>query len=288
MPSAIYWSGLRRWGIRAYSGSVEQLIRTMDARHRFARSPVRDDDGELVDGLPPAWNPYLPRSPEGFPDEPLTFDLTADEAEFLRDRVRAEAGGSMLDMVLEPEIELSSVAFPWHHPDLASFPAGLQERLHHAQRFSEAMHGAALLYNLLLARQKGVDDWAEGYEDRLASWAADLDGQAGAHVRWDRTGFWSLVFTANPRVHPFAQRFVTDWAALLDQHGFHIENNKNAAELVARRERELKGPQARLGNQRALDNWTGASGDRQYDFRWRNARIVAADIRAGFDALEEA
>ena len=280
MPSAIYWSGLGRLGIRRFHGSAEQVFRSFDELHRAARHATRDDDGDLLEQATRVWDRHLPSPPDGFPEEPLRLELTSAEAEFLRGRVHDAAPGSLMDVLLDTSVPLGRVDFPWHHPRIARFPEDLRSTLHHAQRFSEAMHGAALLYNLLLARGKGVPEWVEHYEDRLAAWTENLVAQGDAHGTWDRHHLWATVGAVR-RVHPLAHRFIEEWCDLLSRDGFDLDGHAGAAALVAARERQLKGPLARIGNPRALDKWTGASGDRQYEFRWRSARRVVEDIRAG-------
>lgn len=280
MPSAIYWSGLGRLGIRRFPGSTEQLYRAFDELHRSARTTARDDDGDLIEPLVRIWDRYLPPVPDGFPEKPLTLDLTPDEARFLRARVHDAAPGTLMDLLLDRTTPLGRVDFPWFHPNAAQFLPEVRSTLHHAQRFSEAMHGGALLYNLLLAREKGIDEWVEQYEGRLATWTESLRDQGDAHATWDRHHLWSMVGAVR-RVHPFAHRFVEDWCDLLTRDGFDIGSNERAAVVVTDRERQIKGPLARIGNPRALDKWKGASGDRQYEFRWRSARRVIDDIREG-------
>src|SRR5581483_3213170 len=123
-----------------------------------------------------------------------------------------------------------------------------------------------------------IPEWGHQYEERTAEWTAIMDAQGNAHAGWDRHHLWALVGQAR-RVHPFAHRFVEDWCDLLTRDGFEIAANGRARALVTARERQLKGPLARIGNPRALDQWTGASGDRQYEFRWRAARRILEDIR---------
>lgn len=280
MPSAIYWSGLGRLGIRRFPGSTEQLYRAFDDLHRAAKGAPRDDDGDLLEPALRVWDRHLPQVPDGFPDEPIRLELEAHEAQFLRDRVHDAAPNSFMDLLLDTKTPLGRVDFPWFHPRASQFPAEVRSTLHHAQRFSEALHGAALLYNLLLARGKGVVEWVDQYEERLADWTQHLRSQGDAHATWDRHHLWATVGAVR-RVHPFAHRFVEDWCELLAHDGFDVAANPRAAALVAARERQLKGPLARIGNARALDKWTGASGDRQYEFRWRSARRVIEDIREG-------
>jgi len=235
MPSAIYWSGLRRLGIRRLHGSVDQLLRTYDATARSAREALRDDDGEIVESVIARWDPYLPDVPDDFLDTPTRFELPLSEAAFLRDRVRDSGSGSLLDVLLSPEVRPSAMAFPWQHPDVRRFPESVRRTLSHAQRYSEAMHGAALLYNLQLAREKGVDEWSDTYEERLVAWADLLEDQGGAHAAWPREEFWEMV-TAAQRVHPLARAFVDSWSQLLSRDGFQVHYNPRALALVTARE----------------------------------------------------
>jgi hypothetical protein len=50
--------------------------------------------------------------------------------------------------------------------------------------------------------------------------------------------------------------------------------------MIVAREREKKGPRARLtpSNQRALDAWSGASGTSRFDYLWTNARRHLQDL----------
>jgi hypothetical protein len=280
MPSSIYWSGLARFGIRRYHGSIEQVFRSFDDLHHSAKRATRDDDGELIEPSIRIWDKDLPAAAPEFPKGPMRLELQRSEAEFLADRIRDAAAGSLMAVLLDVTIPLGNVEFPWLHPRYARFPAGLRETLDHSRRFSEALHGAALLYNLILAREKAIPEFLEKYEERLHDWTREMEAQGSAHAGWDRQHLWALVGQVR-HVHPFAHRFVEDWCELLTRDGFRIDGNARAAALVTARERQLKGPLARIGNRRALDKWMGGSGDEQYEFRWGAARRILHDIRVG-------
>lgn len=44
MPSAVYWRGLSLWGVRSFSGSIEQFVRQIEKVRPHAA--VVTDDGE--------------------------------------------------------------------------------------------------------------------------------------------------------------------------------------------------------------------------------------------------
>jgi hypothetical protein len=280
MPSGIYWSGLGRWAIRRYPGSADQLLRSYDGIREMARTTVRTDDGETLDGPVQLWDRALPSPPDRFLDEPIRLELERHEAGYLRDRIADAAPGSLLDVMLDRPVPRRPPAFPWLHPAANRFPAALLQTLDHAERYSRAMHGAQLLYNLLLVRAKGIPEWIESFEGRLAAWAADPHWTDRSLASWDVEGFWTTV--SSVRAIPFgAKEFVEEWCGILRERGRDVEHDAGAIHLVTKRERDLKGPLARIGNQAAIDKFTGAAGDGRYEFRWASALRIASDIRAG-------
>ena len=280
MPSGIYWSGVGRWAIRRYPGSADQLLRTYDGIRAMARTTVRTDDGETLDAPVQLWDRGLPSPPDGFLDEPIRLELDRHEATYLRDRIADSAPGSLLDEMLDRPLPRRSPAFPWLHPAERRFPPALRQTLEHAERYSRAMHGAQLLYNLLLVQAKGIPEWIESFEERLARWAADPLWSDRPLASWDLEDFWTTVSSVH-NVPIGAKEFVEAWCGLLRDRGRDIERDAAAIDLVTKREAALKGPLARIGNQAAIDKFTGAAGDRRYEFRWGSALRIATDIRAG-------
>jgi len=59
----------------------------------------------------------------------------------------------MLAFLLDGRKTWAPVDFPWEHPRAAEAPAQVREELLQARIFSEVMHGAAILYNLMLAEK---------------------------------------------------------------------------------------------------------------------------------------
>ncbi len=57
--------------------------------------------------------------------------------------------------------------------------------------------------------------------------------------------------------------------------------SEDARELIHKRERHLKGEQARLDNQRARERWGGAAGADQLNYRWGKTERIALDIIDG-------
>lgn len=160
-------------------------------------------------------------------------------------------------------------------------PHHLQPQVIHARNFSESMHGAPLLYNLILAEEKKRDEWVEGFRTRLASWWDMLQLRMPRLSSWDRDDFWQLLRDAGARLTTPTQEFVLSWwsFAFSDISIEKLMESAHARELIADRERQLKRVRRRIGNPRALENWNGAAGTAQLDYRWgRPVKMVLNDI----------
>lgn len=147
------------------------------------------------------------------------------------------------------------------------------------------MHGAALLYNLLLAeayrkcRFNAIEDQADAYGEQLEDWAEHIESDRSALRSWDLPTWWSEVLAHNPRITPNSRKFVTDWMELARSGDLaQIGANTDARTLVANREFSQKKAQSRLRNERLLRTWTGASGARPLTFRWPTVKDLVTDV----------
>ncbi len=281
LPSNIYWQGLGRLGIRRFQGSQDQYHRSLDRFYGAGGLQLRDHDGELVNpGGARNWIASLPPAPAGFPDG-ATFDLTRAESIFLRERVTQTSPHSLFRFLadLDGEVPPDPQA-PWEHPAVARAPARLRAEVEHARCFSEVMHGAALLYNLLLARLRRIDEWVAEYEELLHEWTHLMAGRAGALANWNRTEFWNLVGASGARVTMPTRAFVDRWVdfALSDQFA-SVAKSSRAERMICDREIILKHGQARVRGGRALELWEGASGTAQLTYRWGIASRILADLQ---------
>ena len=151
LPSDVYWSGLGAWRIRHYQGSLDEYHRGID-RIYVLRGRRREHEGD-DDAVPPAsvtWHSHLPEPPEDFPYG-LSFALTREEAEFLRDAIVTSCPATLLAW-LAREGRAGRANLPWEHPDFARFPGRDRALLQQARLFSLVMLGAAIVYNLALAK----------------------------------------------------------------------------------------------------------------------------------------
>jgi len=281
LPSAIYWGGLGVLGIRLFAGSQDQYHRSLDrfyvAQNR-ASSLRQDREGEFFGHS--NWHPHLPPAPDGFLDE-LDFQLTQAEAQYLQDRFQARTLGSLIAHLTQRAEPIPETRFPWDEPIGSTYPEPLHSVVEHARCFSELMHGAALLYNLMLSEACERKDWVAGYEERLAQWQALLVDREAAHRAWDRQRFWTLVYESNTRIPIPTRYFASRWIELALGTSPRAVATPTQRKLIRDRELALKRGRARLVHREYLQMYSGAAGAEPIDYRWGVTQDVANDILQG-------
>jgi hypothetical protein len=288
LPSSVYWQGLSVWGIRSFRGAQVQYHRSLDQYYvrltrQGGRAPERDVEHD--DLISPNWRAGLIPPPDDFPKE-CSLSLTRSEAEYLAERIRLSpaCSGSLLAELVAQRRRNDDVSLAWEHPHCAKLPPKLREILDHAQNFSEVMHGAPLLYNLILAEQA---HWGEGvakYRRGFAGWTKLLSARSRVLSQWKRERFWEMVRSVNPRITGPTHEFINAWWDLaLGGDAARLRDSSAARLLIHDRERRLKKSLARIDNPRAQELWTGDSGTAQLEFRWSISQRLLGDI---FDGLE--
>lgn len=280
LPGSVYWFGLRRWGILRFEGSESDLRRQIDLHYRRSDELPEVDGDEATQAPRMLWDPHLPPAPADLLSK-VTLELSAKEAEYLTHRICTRFPGSLLAHLINSRQQIADdIELPWQTPWNVPLGEQLRKQLDHAMKFSELMHGAALLYNLLLAEEKVGQTHVEYYRDALRDWSDRIGAQHDALLQWNRPAFWELIQSSDGRVPHFTRQFVEAWIALSlqgDQAG--LADHAEARRLVSDRERWLKKGRARIGNPRALENWNGASGSVQLNYRWtRPVRAIVNDI----------
>jgi hypothetical protein len=195
------------------------------------------------------------------------------------------AGSLLAELVASPE-RCEPVDFPWWLPHLADLPVGLREQLSHARKFSELMHGAPLLYNLILSEQEHQEERVADYRSRFADWAREISERSGVFKVWKRNDFWQHARAGNARIGETTSDFInTWWDYVLAGNPGELLDLPSVRSLITDRERRLKKNLARIGNPRARELWNGEAGSAQLDFRWQVSQKLLSDI---FDGLEVA
>jgi hypothetical protein len=150
------------------------------------------------------------------------------------------------------------------------------------------MHGAALVYNLMLAGLIANRELIDVYEHEVDEWAGAIASRSSHHRGWDRQWFWRMVLDENPRIPHPTRWFVERWVGIVlgaGDVGSAVRSPETRL-LIQNRELQLKRGKARLVNRRALEMWNYASGTRPINFRWSVVSTIVRDIRRGLGEEE--
>jgi hypothetical protein len=270
LPSAIYWNGLGRFGIRLWPGSQAAFHRAIER--------LGED----------AWHPHLPPPPDDFPGR-VVLALRGEEARFLREQVRTHATDSLLRFLMELDGFTEGPAFPWEHPARPDFPRELGSWVDHAEAFAVVMHGAALLYNLMLAerlrdaRRSDPKGLVERYRERFERWSHDVLAWKESSRGWDRAEFWRLTRELAPRLPASTESFCEAWIehVLPSRAPRALATDGASRDLVERRESWLKKKRSRLRYREHLEQWGGAAGAARLDYRWGITQRLVRDVHEG-------
>ena len=282
LPSTIYWNSLRRFGILRHYGTSAQI-----AGLRQVSRPL-DDATEFIELSDVVWDPSMPGPPENF--FPLThcdFALTRNEAAWLSERISQAAPGTLLEFLVGKGSQRPHVAeFAWNDNEVNAAIGQVRDAVNEARRFAVAMHGAALLYNVLLAERAeklGLSQYG-GLRDDFALSLDEWRDEVEVHgLRdWNLDQLWALVAQQGKPVSPPTRAFVTRWVTLVcGPSGQGLVDSQTAQTLIREREIYQKRGQARLTNDRLMRQWGGASGSDRLNFRWPVVARLLNDIADG-------
>ena len=191
-PTAIYWTGLKRYGIflrgnmslteyiRAICSMKTQknTLRSLGNRNDRAEENERDDQdaGDLFKMQ--FWK--VPTYKAQWMDE-LTMSLNQEEAYFLKKQIIDNCEGSMLAYILEQDMHefLACPSFRELGAIMDKFPEQMQEDYRMALEFSDFLYAIRTVYNIIVS--DGKNDVAnDEYEIQKPNWKqlADIDMDA--------------------------------------------------------------------------------------------------------------
>jgi hypothetical protein len=287
LPSSLYWSALRQYNIL-------QVAEPLDALG--LRRLADPEQEELSERVVTGWSPTLPDRPPGFPRHLAAgFELSGEEAHWLQERMLGGSEGTLLHhLVSDGRCPDPTTDAPWDDPMCSTTDKDILAVLEHARLFALVVHGASLLYNLLIAERyvaeghTKVESPVEDFRTRLDLWSRECRAQARALSGWNRTDFWRHVLATNPLVTPPTQQFLKAWFEPVCRLSVDdAADNEELRRLV--RNRELrKDTQSRLTNDRLLASWSGEAGTRRLTFRWSQVNRILQDLHIGLEVAHAA
>ena len=275
-PHSMYWGALGAWGIRRVD-SIAGYFRQQHDYRALRKQTTSPDDAEARDSLTsPGLDPELPPAP---PDllEQTTFILRPEDEEYLSRTIAHAARDTVLGwMVLNPPAEDAS--FVWEIGELDQLPARLRSEVEHARRFSLGIEGASLMYSFLVNEKANREEQRELFRTHLSDWQQE-SASFRALEEWDSSDFWALIRGRNPRLSRRTEEFVEGWIRL-SRGAVNLAESRDARDLIAVRERQIKGGRGPLVNQSMLDSWSTGTRRWRHSFRWEIAKMHVGDLAA--------
>ena len=284
-PSSVYWTALVRWGLFMHERPQGWYHTHFASLVRGRGAAAAADDPGIVQTRQPNWHPRMPGPPAMFPQE-ASFDLTRNEAVFLQGRLEERCAGTLLAWLAREGSDAPADGCFWDDSAATRAGADIRDRIELARRFSLHVEGMPLLYNLLLAErfrtEHGGDEAPiDRYRREIAEWAA-REAEEDSH---DPGPLWSFAASRKVRVPGPQRLFVEAWSRrLVDIDPAALPEDRQMRSLIETRERQLKGPRARLCNPARLLDWNGRVGVGRMTFRWGRVHRMLLDLHEGLAA----
>ena len=290
MPSEIYWNGLLVLQMRRLRGNRKRWARQV-AFNRARIDPLAEDGGKAKVDI--GFDMERPSPPEGFPTvADLDFDLTPEEAEFLRIRLSnacVNPAGHGLEYnlfgVFARHRRKTYVSALWDHPRMPALSTEAQGMVMLAGAFARVIYGAVILYNVCVARlmpkNQNGDRLRTMHETAFVKWAEDLNPADVDLLARRIQELAPLGLITRHSIDEKVIAFVRKWTAHSDDP-HKLLNDAAACRLVSDREVYLKseGGTSRIRSAKQRERWSGESGSQQMDFRWLTARSCLNDLAA--------
>jgi hypothetical protein len=237
------------------------------------------------------WHGDIPPPPEGFFEfKCADFAMTAEEARWLSERVLSWENdhgpcllGDHVRRLRRGKTTLPQQFWKQIPPGTCSETRRL---VHHAERFSLLVEGAAIVYNLMLHELRDDADREDPARvselgDQLSRWAQDATAADLPGWTQERDEFFELVDPAK-RIPLRTRLFAANAMDIMGSHRLDgLGRNRGFRDLIEARERQNKQKLARLKGGLRLDSWQGNSGLQPLDFRWSQVRRFLGDIEQG-------
>lgn len=282
LPSAAYWSALRRYGIvnpETDRSAVAQLMCT------DSPSPEEGENANYI------WDPSLPKPPEGFPQtDERGLALSHEEARWLQERILTTCPGTLLAHVVGSEVSPDRRLWaPWLDQACRSAEGETAQWLKDAEAFSFIHNGATILYQHLLAECSASffnasEITFEPTQKLLQAWEAQRASKLDLLASWDVDYYVARAKALNHGINTSTADFARAMlgAALSPRK---LIDNADFRAAVETREKLMKKSNSRFRNERRLRAWQPPAQVASLSFRWSQVRRNVLDIHAGL-ALE--
>jgi len=282
-PSSVYWNGLRQFGIVNTVKSLAEFSREVGQVQLAPRAAGHDEDDS--DATSHRSIVHLDVFDSGWVND-ASIHLSESEARFLIDKlthtpaIRNSVVSQFLIHGLATELVgdgVGSLTFP----ELVAWVKGRAEvsqacrhNLELAEEFSDAIRGAHIRFNILIARNSGNMALVSKREEDFSQWLAQAR-ERNLFAASSADDWLQAATAGGARINVNAREFLRQWHEAIYQK----KPSSTLDRLVGIRAEKNKGRRSvLLKNLGETPNWQGMD---SLIYRWPTARTVLRDIMQG-------
>ena len=282
-PSSTYWNGLRVFGIVRSEKSLAEFCREYRSDHEDLDTVDSDEGNDDPDHRYEA-EVRRPPGVHGPWAAGMTLDLKRREAEFLSERFRVAKGceqsvaaqllsTDLAERAMSGEFQSFSAFSVWA-ANQAALSQLLRARVRSAQRFSDAVEGAHIIYNRLLAEKLEYDVLRERCLEEFKSWRERATQRQVFHPH--ASDEWLEAPSAvGFGVSKFTEDFLSEWNKAMCRSA---PQNDLDILVSCQAERNKPGRSLLVRLPRTQSTWYGM---KELDYRWRTSRRMLSDVTKG-------
>lgn len=275
-PSSIYWNGLRVLRLVNTEVSLAEFSRERLKDNVVVQSSSEDESNmeERITSLVPLDELYDQNWYEN-----VSIKLNLDEALMLKDKLmQPHLEHTVLYQIFTYNLELEVIDKKYDQfPVLADYLSSKNlsiaclENIKRAKEFSNAIHGAHIRYNALLAQNAQNEKLIEQYDKQFHDWYS----KNKTIFNSESTQKWCSILNSRSHIRP--QVFIQNWNNLLMQYSESRVVLKDLDACVRKRALENKGNSRSLLNKDLgyTPKWEGMS---TLSYRWPQVRTILKDI----------
>lgn len=283
-PSAIYWSGIKSFGIYRGDYSLAVLLDKINRKqknesdllhYQAAEGERKEDKNENSDHSKYEFD--LPDYSKNW-KENIDIKLSADEANFLKNKIIDKHSDSLLAYLLKHPQAGSEFLQLKEFADIckASFFGNLskqnQQIILTARNFWTLLYGAHIRYNIMLHQRHGSEKRRDECIKEWDNWLQvliDFDWPS-----FDMEFLWNVVIGQKAQMNPKTKTFINNWIEAVQQKNY---DTKKMDILVENQEKWNKKSRSKLNlnHEGVYEKWVGI---RNLDYRFSNVKIIVSDI----------
>jgi len=296
-PSAIYWNGMRVWGIINTELSLSNLLSTISKSRKELITQMEDSESLFASNTQFSGKLLQLNELGTNWEEDFKITLEEREADYLRNKILERLKGSMLHELMTyknrslKEVFLSSKSFEEFagRAPKDELPESLYLILRQASLFWKVMNGAHILYNIMIfesygqgALNKFIPIWGQ--------WVKEIHkGQNEIKEVLLADHLWRLGKQTNHTADKHTKRFIAKWIEAAKSPHTLDHQNEELQKLVINQEIHKKGGRSRLLTKKDSKLMQEYEGERigfdDLNYRFGTIKMIVDDIHKGLGAI---